>query len=72
MVDYLPQGTVREWGITSHSGLYGNGGLPPTGGCTGMEDYLPQGAVREWRITSHRGLSGKATPEKNLFHAGSR
>ena len=45
------------------------GGLPPTGGCTGMADYLlqlggctgmadylPQGAVREWGITSHRAL----------------
>ena len=54
----IPEGAVREWGITSHSGLNGNGGLPPTGGCAGMEDYLPQGAVREWMITSRRGLYG--------------
>ena len=45
MGDYLSQGAVREWGITSHRALYVNGGLPPIGG-----------AVREWGITSHRGL----------------
>ena len=58
MADYLPQGAVREWGITSRMALYGNGGLPPTGGCKGMGDYLPQGAEREWGITFHRALNG--------------